>query len=123
MTNFYAIAESQKQEYIELLKLWIIKQNAVYVKDVEFWRKRGRSPKHFRHPNIQPDVVHDIEWHWREALWCQDIATTTCPEEFFQDAYEWGDSDDEEVQQLLNACFDEAFRAVMPKNLHCVLEG
>jgi len=40
MTTFYTLLESQKQEYIEWLKLWIVKQNAAYLKDVEYWRDR-----------------------------------------------------------------------------------
>lgn len=118
MTTTYCIVESRKQEYIEWLKLWIIKENASILASVE--RTKGVKP--LRHPKGHASVVRDHEHVWLDMLWCQDITVTTCPEEFFQDEWD-GDDDSEELQKLVNECFDVAWRAAMPANTHRYIEG
>lgn len=118
----------RRQEYIEWLKVWIVKRNAEYVKRAEHL---GTNP--LRHK----EVVNKVEWLWSDALWCQDVSTADCPAEFYQSQWEVAEPPQaprgyredtwsiyfDEAQEFVNECFDVAFREAMPKNLHHVLEG
>jgi hypothetical protein len=116
-----AYFQTRASEYHEWLKLWIVKENADYVRRAQ---NLPENPEYIRHR----DAVGKIEWYWSEALFCQDISESTCPEEFFQETF-WdymknfdGDSETPTMRWLIDA-FDKAFREVMPSNLHHVLEG
>lgn len=113
----------RRADYVAFLKAWILKRDEGYVR-----REHLTKPvKPIRHPQGVDNSQGTREHLWGDAIWCQDVTVSTCPEEFFGEVYERYyeacEGDDPEVADFVNECFDEAFRAVMPPEFHHLLEG
>lgn len=108
-----------REDYVAWLKKWIEKEQASIFKRA----KHSLHLKKLRHK----DVNDEVEWYWRDRIWCQDVTVSTCPEEYclgkFNETFEAAWDIEDRDQEWLNAAFDEAFREVVPEYLHEVLEG
>jgi len=134
MTTLATLMESALKEYhdeyVEFCKKWILKRNAEYEEATTRLDKLAPNVKPIRRVDEQYPT-HTIVWHWSEAIWCGDVCTSSCPEEFFSvkepELWEWMDMQmmdgESDTATSLIAMFDEAFRAVMPTELHHVLEA
>jgi hypothetical protein len=120
--------EPRQAEYRAWLAKWITKRDARYNLVVPLLK--GTEP--LRHPKGMKSKAHSRKHLWADAVWCGDVTTSDCPEEFFGEAWtEWTRPFDDEMksmfyeaaQEWLNEQFDFAFRKVMPRSLHEVLEG
>lgn len=117
----------REAEYREWLKVWIVRRNAEYVRRAEHSAKMKKLRR--------KDVVDEVTWYWTDALWCGDLSTSECPSTFFEDTW-WDHAnvtpDDREQRWVIYSdvasewvisVFDEAFKEVMPENMHHILEG
>jgi hypothetical protein len=118
--------EERRDEYLKWLEFKIRAHDAAYrASDLAY------KTQPMRHPKGQSFPHHDRKYLWNDAIWCQDI-TTTWPEEFLciesllppteGDDTEWYKLN-EAWQETCNELFDIAWRKVMPKSYHSILEG
>lgn len=115
----------RRAEYVEWLKKWILKEHEGFLKRAKLLEGQKKLRR--------KDVQGELDWLWSDLIWCGDVTVGTCPEEFFGLDYPGlYDAEDKEqkyamysqhLSEEFNEDFDKAFRAVMPKELHHVLEG
>lgn len=110
--------KAKRAEYLEFLKQAIVRDDARFVKNTTALPAQEMP----RHPQGETVWTDDREGWWLDHLWCGDATITTYPEEFFGEEYAY-EGFEEEGFDWLNEVFDEAWRAVMPADMHHIIEG
>lgn len=117
--------EARRDEYLTWLEFKIRAHDKAYRA-----RDLAHKVKPIRHPKGQEFPHHDRRYMWTDAIWCGDISVLW-PEEFLCCESLLPREEDEEAwykmneawQETCNELFDIAWRKVMPKSYHDILEG
>lgn len=112
--------KARQAEYRIFLAKWILAKDEHYNRDRPILK--GTEP--LRRPKGEVHRAHNRRYWWSDAVWCGDVTTGQCPEEFFGPDFTTNEFlENDEVQNWLNEQFDLVFKEVLPVELHDILEG
>jgi hypothetical protein len=113
--------EARRTEYLEWLEKKITAQNEAF----GLTQAIIENYKPIRRPKGEEYERHTPYYRWSDAIWCGDISVCW-PEEFLGEQADFEEDNfasHEAWQVLCNDLFDIAFRKLMPKEFHEILEG
>lgn len=108
MTHDLEWFKSREQEYRAWLRLIVLDKDKSYR---EFENEKIAGNKPIRNPKGHKADVHDREWFWRDAFWCQDFGLDEGAE-FFGDLNMANGLTEEEAEEILGnggGCEDGIF--------------